>query len=135
MNMRLSSRLMRASLLAVLAIVPLPVSTFAQGRWHRNRVVIYQTRPYVIYQTRPRYRTYTYRTYTYGYPQSYYNTYYSTGYGYTEPYYASPYYGYRYTQPYYANRYNYVTPSYRYYDNGYYRRHRRSGLRLRFSWR
>lgn len=135
MNNRQVSFLKRAAMLALIALALAPATAFGQRRWHRSRVVVYQPQPYVIYQTRPRYRTYTYRSYTYGYPQSYYNTYYSNGYGYTEPYYASPYYGYRYTQPYYVNRYTYVTPSYRYYDDGYYRRNRRSGFRLRLSLR
>ena len=134
MNKQQLSILRRSAMLVLFVLVLAPVGTFAQRRWvtHRNRVVVYQPRQYVI--ERPR-TTYRYRTYTYGYPQSYYSTYYSNGYGYTEPYYASPYYGFRYTQPSYVNRHSYVTPAYRYYDNGYYRRHRRSGLRLRFSWR
>jgi len=127
------SILPRMALLALMVLAIAPVSAFAQRRWHRSRVVIYQPQPYVVYQTRPRYRTYTYRTYNYGYPQSSYSTYYSNGYGYTEPYYSSPFYAYRYTQPYYADRYTYsrANPTYRYYDNGYsYRRHRRSGVRV-----
>jgi hypothetical protein len=154
MNKQPLAILKRFAVLALFVLVLAPISTFAQRRWvaHRNRVVIYQSRQYVI--ERPR-TTYRYRTHTfgypqsyysaygypqsyysaYGYPQSYYSTYYSNGYGYTQPYYASPYYGYRYTQPYYVNRYSYITPSYRYYDNGYYRRHRRSGITLRFGFR
>lgn len=134
MNKRQILILKRVAMLALFILALAPASSFAQRRWvtHRNRVVIYQPRRYVI--ERPRYE-YRYRTYTYGYPRSYYSTYYSNGYGYTEPYYASPYYGYRYTQPYYVNRYTYVTPRYRYYDNGYYRRHRRSGITLRFGFR
>ncbi|GEM_PF-1669065 len=120
MNKLTSSIFRRAMMLALLAFMLAPATAFAQRRSDRSRVVIYQTQPYVIYQTRPRYRTYTYRTYNYGYPQSYYSTYYSNGYGYTEPYYASPYYSYRYTQPDYTNRYNYsdAYPTYRYYDRG-----------------
>lgn len=134
MNKQQLSILKRSAMLVLFVLVLAPASTFAQRRWvtHHNRVVVYQPRQYVI--ERPR-TTYRYGTATYGYPQSYYSTYYSNGYGYTEPYYASPYYGYRYTQPYYVNRYSYVTPSYRYYDNSYYRRHRRSGITLRFGFR
>ena len=137
MNQRQVSILKQVGMLALFVLALAPASAFAQRRWvvvrpHRSRVVIYQPRQYVI--ERPR-TTYRYRTSTYGYPQSYYSTYYSNGYGYTEPYYASPYYGYRYTQPSYVNRYSYVTPGYRYYDNGYYRRHRRSGITLRFGFR
>lgn len=134
MNKQPLLMLKRSAMLVLFVLALAPVSTFAQRRWvtHRNRVVIYQPRHYVIEQPRT---TYRYRTSTYGYPQSYYSTYYSNGYGYTEPYYASPYYGYRYTQPYYVNRYSYVTPSYRYYDNGYYRRRHRSGITLRFGFR
>lgn len=134
MNKQQLAILKRSAMLVLVVLVLAPVSTFAQRRWvtHRNRVVIYQPRQYVI--ERPR-TTYRYRTYTYGYPQSYYSTYYSNGYGYTQPYYASPYYGYRYTQPSYVNRYSYITPSYRYYDNGYYRRRHRSGITLRFGFR
>ncbi len=128
----------RSILLGLMVLVIAPVSVFAQRRWHRSRTVIYQPRSYVIYQTPPRYRTYTYRTYNYGYPQSSYSTYYSNGYGYTEPYYSSPYYSYRYTQPYFANRYTYSwsNPTYGYYDDGYsYRQHRRSGVSLRIRLR
>jgi hypothetical protein len=137
MNKRQVSILKHVGTLALFVFALAPASALAQRRWtvvrpYRHRVVIYQPRQYVI--ERPR-TTYRYRTYTYGYPQSYYSTYYSNGYGYTEPYYASPYYGYRYTQPYYVNRYSYVTPSYRYYDNGYYRRRHRSGITLRFGFR
>src|SRR5580765_4908852 len=137
MNRKFSTTLTRAALLATFAIVLLPVGAFAQRRWHRSRVVIYQPQPYVVYQTRPRYRTYTYRASTYGYPQSYYNTYYSNGYGYTEPYYSTPYYSYSYSQPYFANRYTYwwANPTYRYNDNGYYRRHRHNRVRIGISLR
>src|SRR5205807_4051114 len=88
MNQRQLSIMKRTMMLALFVLVLAPVSTFAQRRWvvvrpHRSRVVIYQPRPYVVYQ-RPRY---TYRTDTYGYPQSYDSAYYSNGYGYTEPYY------------------------------------------------
>ena len=125
----------RAAMLALLVFIFAPVSSFAQRRWvtvrpHRSRVVIYQPRPYVIYQRRP---SYTYRTYTYGYPQSYNNTYYSNGYGYTEPYYSSPYYSYRYSQPYFANRstYSWSNPTYRYYENSYRPRYRRNRVQVR----
>src|SRR5256885_3104353 len=122
----------RALLVAVFLSTLLPVSVFAQRRWHRSRIVIYQPQSSVIYQTRPRYQSYTYRTSTYGYPQSYYNTYYSNGYGYTEPYYSSPYYSYRYSQPYFANRYTYswANPTYSYRSNEYRPRYRRSRVRL-----
>jgi len=78
---------MRAIIFALLLMVCVPVTSFAQRRWvvtrsPRSRIVVYQPRSNVIYQRRP---SYTYRTYTYGYPQSYYSTYYSNGYGYTEP--------------------------------------------------
>ena len=129
MNTPNFSLLKRAVMIALVVLALAPVSAFAQRRWHRSRVVIYQTQPYVIYQRQP---TYTYRTYTYGYPQSYYSTYYSNGYGYTEPYYSTPYYSYRYSQPYFANRYSYswANPTYRYYENGYYPRHRRNRVRV-----
>jgi hypothetical protein len=132
MNRSFLTTLTRVALLTTFAIALMPVSTFAQRRWHRSRVVIYQPQPYVVYQTRPRYRTYTYRSYTYGYPQSYYNTYYANGYGYTEPYYSTPYYSYRYSQPYFANPYTYswANPTYRYNEGGDYRRHRRSRIRV-----
>jgi len=128
--------LKRAGMLALIVLALAPVSAFAQRRWHRSRV-IYQPQPSVIYQTRPSYRTYSYRTDTYGYPQSSYSTYYSNGYGYTEPYYSTPYYSYRYSQPYFANRYTYswANPTYRYYENGAYRRQRRSGIRIRIGLR
>jgi hypothetical protein len=125
--------LKRAIMLALVVLTLAPASAFAQRRWHRSRVIIYQPRSYVIYQ-RPRtqYRTYTYRTY--GYPQTYDSRYYSDGYGYTQPYYSSQYYSYRYAQP-YNERYIYsgLTPGYRYYGDGYRVRHRRSGIRLRLS--
>src|SRR6266567_9236071 len=121
MNTHRFSMINRVVMIALVLLALAPVSAFAQRRWHRSRVVIYQPQPSVIYQTRPRYQSYTYRTYTYGYPQSYYNTYYSNGYGYTEPYYSSPYYSYRYSQPYFANRYTYswANPTYSYRDSEY----------------
>src|ERR1043165_1062581 len=116
MNRQQLAILKRSALLVLFVLVLAPVSTFAQRRWvtHRNRIVIYQPRPYVI--ERPR-TTYRYRTYTYGYPQSYYSTYYS----------------YRYTQPYFANRYTYswANPTYRY-DYGNRPRHRRSRIIVRW---
>ena len=132
MNKLNSSVMKRAAMLALIVLALAPVSAFAQRRWHRSRVVIYQPQSSVIYQTRPRYQSYTYRTSTYGYPQSYYNTYYSNGYGYTEPYYSSPYYSYRYSQPYFANRYTYswANPTYSYRDNEYRPRYRRSRVRV-----
>src|SRR5213080_3587790 len=128
MNKLNSSVMKRAAMLALIVLALAPASAFAQRRWHRSRVVIYQPRPYVVYQPRPRY---TYQTY--GYPQSSYSTYYSNGYGYTEPYYSSPFYSYRYTQPYFANRYTYswANPTYRY-DYGDRPRHRRSGIVVRW---
>ena len=124
--------LKRSAMLVLFVLVLAPASTFAQRRWvtHRNRVVIYQPRQYVIERPRTSYR---YRTSTYGYPQSYYNTYYSNGYGYTEPYYSSPFYSYRYTQPYFANPYTYswANPTYRY-EERYRPRHRRSGITVRW---
>jgi hypothetical protein len=139
MNQRMFLMMKRATMLAFLVLVLAPVSSFAQRRWvtvrpQRSRVVIYQPRPYVIYQRQP---TYRYRTYTYGYPQSYNNAYYSNGYGYTEPYYSSPYYSYRSSQPYFANRYTYswANPTYRYSDNGYRARHRNNGVQVRIRLR
>lgn len=135
MNKLQISILKHLGMLALFVLALAPASAFAQRRWvvvrpHRSRVVIYQPRQYVI--ERPR-TTYRYRTSTYGYPQSYYNTYYSNGYGYTEPYYASPFYAYRYTQPYFANGYTYswANPTYRY-DYGDRPRHRRSRLVVRW---
>jgi hypothetical protein len=135
MNHRQVSILKYVGMLALFVLALAPASAFAQRRWvvvrpHRNRVVIYQPRQYVIERPRTAYR---YRTYSYGYPQSYYSTYYSNGYGYTEPYYASPFYSYRYTQPYFANRYTYswANPTYRY-DYGYSPRHRRTGIIVRW---
>ena len=132
MNKMNSSVMKRAAMLALIVLALAQVSAFAQRRWHRSRVVIYQPQPSVIYQTRPQYQSYTYRTYTYGYPQSYYNTYYSNGYGYTEPYYSSPYYSYRYSQPYFANRYTYswANPTYSYRDSEYQPRYRRNRVRV-----
>ena len=135
MNQRQVSILKHVWMLALVVFALAPASALAQRRWvvvrpHRNRVVIYQPRQYLI--ERPR-TTYRYRTSTYGYPQSDDSTYYSNGYGYTEPYYASPYYAYRYTQPYFANRYTYswANPTYRY-DYGERPRHRRSRLVVRW---
>src|SRR6266567_9477538 len=118
MNTHRFSMINRVVMIALVILALAPVSAFAQRRWHRSRVVIYQTQPYVIYQRQP---TYTYRTDTYGYPQSNYSTYYSNGYGYTEPYYSTPYYSYRYAQPYFANRYTYswANPTYSYRDSEY----------------
>jgi len=132
MQRRRFSMAPRALLVALFLLTLLPVTAFAQRRWRRSRVVIYQTQPSVIYQTRPRYQSYTYRTYTYGYPQSYYSTYYSNGYGYTEPYYSSPFYSYRYSQPYFANRYTYswANPTYSYRYSEYRPRYRRSRFRV-----
>ncbi len=137
MNQKMFLNMKRAAMLALLVLILAPVSSFAQRRWvtarpHRSRIVIYQPRPDVIYQRRP---SYTNRTFTYGYPQSYYNTYYSNGYGYTEPYYSSPFYSYRYSQPYFANRYTYswANPTYRYYENGY--RPRSRHKRIAVWWR
>ena len=132
MNKMNSSVMKRAAMLALIVLALAPVSTFAQRRWHRSRVVIYQPQSSVIYQTRPRYQSYTYRAYTYGYPQSYYNTYYSNGYGYTEPYYSSPYYSYRYSQPYFANRdtYSWANPTYSYRYSEYQPRYRRNRVRV-----
>jgi len=114
MNKRQVLILKRLAMVAVFILALAPASTFAQRRWvtHRNRIVIYQSRQYVI--ERPR-STYRYRADTYGYPQSYYNTY------------------YRYTQPYFANRYTYswANPTYRY-DYGDRPRHRRSGIVVRW---
>jgi hypothetical protein len=139
MNQTMFLIIKRGAMLALLVLILAPVSSFGQRRWvtvrpNRSRVVIYQPRPYVIYQRRP---SYTYRTYTYGYPQSSYSTYYSNGYGYTEPYYSSPYYSYRYSQPYFANRYTYswANPTYRYYDNSYRPRYHRNGVQLRIRLR
>src|SRR5437764_13982740 len=132
MNKQQLTILKKSTMLVLFVLVLGPASTLAQRRWvtHRNRIVIYQPRQYVI--ERPR-STYRYRADTYGYPQSYYSTYYSNGYGYTEPYYASPFYSYRYTQPYFANPYTYswANPTYRY-EERYRPRHRRSGITVRW---
>jgi hypothetical protein len=124
----------RTALVAFFALLILPVTTFAQRRWvvvrpHRNRVVVYQPRPYVNYQRQPVY-SYGYTTYS----QPYYaNQYYSSGY--SQPYYTNQYYSYGYTQPYYVNRYAYADPYYRSNYYGSYPRYRRSrfriGIRLR----
>ena len=139
MNQTIFSIMKRAAMLALLVFVLAPVISFAQRRWvtvrpHRSRIVVYQPRPYVIYQRRP---SYSYRTYTYGYPQSYYSAYYSNGYGYTEPYYSSPYYSYRYSQPYFANRYTYswANPTSRYYENSYRPRYRQNRVQVRIRLR
>jgi hypothetical protein len=82
----------------------------------------------VIYEQRP---NYTYRSYTFGYPQIYNESQYYT-YGSSQPYYADRYYSYRYSQPYFANRYTYswANPTYRYDAYRYRQRYRRSGLRI-----
>ena len=124
--------------LVLLVVVAMPIGVFAQrrlivARTRRSHIVVYR-RP--VYS----YRTFTYgypqsyyRTYYsngYGYPQSYYSTYYSNGYGYTDPYYATPYYAYRYSQPYISN--GYASPAY-YYQSYRPRRHNhfRVGIWLR----
>jgi hypothetical protein len=125
-----------------------PVAALGQRRWegrsHRSRIVIYneRPRPYVIYQRRP---NYGYRSYTYGYPQTYYgNQYYTSGYpqpyygnqyytyGSSQPDYTTQYYSYRYSQPYFANRYTYAwaNPTYRYDGYRYRQRDRRSRIRI-----
>jgi hypothetical protein len=132
MNKRFRSIATRAAVLAFLTMMLLPITVSAQRRWgnrsYRNRVVIYQPRPYVIYQRRP---AYTYRYYNrYAYPQSYNSGYYT--YGYSQPY--NNQYTYRYSQPYYENRYRYSRgyPSYRFNDRSW-PSHRRgsSGIKIR----
>jgi hypothetical protein len=96
------------------------------GRWEgRGRRV---AQSYVIYQRRP---SYNYRTYTDGYPQTYYGSQYYT-YGSSQPYYTNRYYSYRYSQPYFANRYAYswTNPTYRNDAYRYRQRYRRNGLRI-----
>jgi hypothetical protein len=96
------------------------------GRWDgRGRRI---GRSYVIYQQRP---YYSYRSGTYGYPQTYYGSQYYT-YGSSQPYYTNRYYSYRYSQPYFANRYSYswANPTYRYDEYRYRQRQRRNGLRI-----
>jgi hypothetical protein len=111
-----------------------PIAALGQRRWvsrpNRSRVVIYnyRPRPSVIYQRRP---NYSYQSYTYGSPQTYYgNQYYSDRLSQSD--YTTRYYSYRYSQPYFANRYTYAwaNPTYRY--DGYRprQRSRRSGLRI-----
>ena len=125
----------RTALAALWALLMLPVMTLAQRRWvvvrpHRNRVVIYQPRPYMTYQRRPVYN-YGYATYS----QPYYSNQYYSYDGYSQPYYTNQYYSYGYTQPYYVNRYAYSDPYYRSNYYGYQPRYRRSrirfGIRLR----
>jgi hypothetical protein len=130
MNKRFRSIATRAAVLAFLTMMLLPITVSAQRRWgnrsYRNRVVIYQPRPYVIYQRRP---AYTYRYNTRGYSQPYYSTqYYSNGY--SQPYYEDRYYSNVYTRPYYVNRYAWSSPSY---WSGYYGpqpRYRRNRFRV-----
>ena len=97
------------------------------GRWDgRGRRT---ARSYVIYQQRP---AYSYRYYSYGFPQqTYYGSQYYT-YGTSQPYYTNRYYSYRYSQPYFANRYAYswANPTYRYDAYRYRQRHRGKGLRI-----
>lgn len=118
----------RTAIVALFALMILPVTTFAQRRWvvtrpHRNPVVIYQPRPYVIYQRRPAY-SYRYNTYS----QPYYGTGYYSSYGYSRPYYTNQYYSYGYTRPYVVNRYAY-SPAYRYSYNTYRPRYHRNRFR------
>lgn len=133
MNRRIVSLFGRVALLALLGLILLPVTAFAQRTWvvrrpHRNRVVIYQPRPYVIYQRRPVY-SYRYNTYRYNEPD-YATRYYSNGY--SQPYYGNQSYSYRYSQPYFMNRYGYAkryvyaNPSYPYRYDGYQSRYRRN---------
>src|SRR6266404_9335116 len=112
------SRILQATVCALILTVMAPVA-FGQGLVvvrprTRNRIVVYQPRPYVIYQRRPSY----YRSYDYSYPG-----------------YSSQYYSYRYTQPYFANpyTYSYANPTYRYNEYGYRPRQRHS--RFRVWWR
>ncbi len=133
MNRRIVSLFGRIALLALLGMIVLPVTAFAQRAWvvrrpHRNRVVIYQPRPNVIYQRRP---VYNYRYSNYRYSEPYYATQYYS-YRYSQPYYGNQYYSYPYSQPYFANRYAYARsyPSYRYRFDGYQPRYRRSGFRV-----
>jgi hypothetical protein len=135
MNSNRLSKLFHAAALTVVLSAVLPVAALGQRRWvavrpHRSRIVVYnyQPRPYVIYQRRP----YSYQTYRYGYPQTYYgNQYYN--YGYSQPYAGTQYYSYRYSQPYFANRYTYswANPTYSYDGYRYRPRHRHDGFRMR----
>src|SRR2546427_9916716 len=114
----LSSRVFHGVVCALVLSALFPVATLGQrgwgtGRQHRGRIVVYNyQRPYVIYQRRP---VSSYRSYSYGYPQTYYGSQYYT-YGASRPYYPNQYYSYRYSQPYFANRYTYswANPTYRY---------------------
>ena len=133
MDRRFVSLFGRVALLALLGIILLPVTAFAQRTWvvrrpQRNRVVIYQPRPDVIYQRRP---AYSYRYNTYRYSEPYYSSQYYS-YGYSQPYYANQSYSYRYYQPYTVNRYDYAwsNPSYRYRYDGYQPRYRRNRFRV-----
>jgi hypothetical protein len=117
----------RAALLALLVLMILPVSSFAQRRWgtrpYRSSIVVYQPRPRVVYQRRPVY-TYRYNSYT----QPFYsNQYYSPGYA--QPYYSNEYYSYGYTQPYVVNPYGYAT-RYRYGYNTFRPRYQRNRFRV-----
>src|SRR4051812_12796081 len=126
---RISSR-GRIAGLALLVMFFLPMATYAQRRWvvtqpRRNRVVIYQPRPYVIYQrSAARYR-YTQPYYNYGYSQPYYSNSYSYN-----PYYTNRNYSYGYSRPYYGSQYTYVEPGYRYNNYAYRQRYRRDGITL-----
>jgi hypothetical protein len=124
------SKLVYGALGAVVLSAIFPVVALGQRRWvvvrpHRSRVVIYNRPAPVIYQR-------SYRTYTYGYPRTYYGNGYN--YGYAQPSSASGFYSYRYSQPYFANpyTYSYANPTYRYYEGYRVRpRHRHNGVRLR----
>ena len=118
------SSLIKWGLIIAVAIMILPVTSFAQRRWvvvrpRRQRVVVYQPQSTVIY------RSYASPYYNYSQP------YYGTGY-YTQPYYGSTYYSYPYSQSYYANRYAYstVSPGYSYAYREYRPRYRRNRVRF-----
>ncbi|MDX6575876.1 MAG: hypothetical protein QOE96_1829 [Blastocatellia bacterium] len=132
MKSRVFSKMFYGAVWALILSAIFPVAALGQRRWgnrqYRSRTVIYQPRPYIIYQRRP---TYSYRSYTNSYPQSYYGSEQYT-YGSSQPYYTDRYYSYRYSQPYFANRrtYSWANPAYRYDESWYRQRHRRSGLRI-----
>jgi hypothetical protein len=133
-----SSKIFHGVILALALSAMLPAAAVGQRRWgagrqNRARIVVHNyQQPYVIYQRRP---VYGYRSYSNGYPQTYYGSQYA--YRATQPYYTDQYYSYRYSQPYFANRYTYAwaNPTYRYNGYRYRQSYRRNGLRLRIRLR
>src|SRR6267143_3215311 len=129
------TRMFQGVVCALVLSAIFPVAALGQRRWmvvrpHRSRVVVYdyRPRPYGAYQRRP---NYSYRSYTYGDPQTYYGRQYYA-YGSAQSDYTTGYYSYRYSQPYFANRYTYswANPPYRYDAYRYRQRYRRNGLRM-----